>query len=169
MKIEYDMQDTIYSDRAKADVGRKRYDQMTIEAWREERVMGYIRTLVTGGKWLTVGDGNYGGEANWILRNGGNVHASDYSTPLLEIAAKNGEIKEFSRQNAENLTFDDDSFDYVLIKEALHHFPRPWLALYESLRVCRKGVILFEPNGQEPGFLSNVLRVLRRRSYDDYY
>jgi hypothetical protein len=46
----------------------------------------------------------------------------------------------------ESLSFDDFEFDYILCKESYHHFPRPMLALYEMLRVARKGVVLIEPN-----------------------
>lgn len=56
-----------------------------------------------------------------------------------------------------------------MIKESLHHFPRPYLALYEALRVCRIGVVLFEPNGEEPGIISRALRVLRGRNVNAYY
>ena len=49
-------------------------------------------------------------------------------------------------ENAEKLNFENQSFDYVFCKEALHHFPRPYVALYEMLRVARKGVFLVEPN-----------------------
>lgn len=170
MKVRYDTQHDIYTERSKNKPPRQSVGHPTIETWREERVMCYIKPLVTAKySWLTVGDGNYGSEANWILRNGGKAHATDYSTALLEVAARNEMIGQFSKQNAEDLTFDDYSFDFVLIKEALHHFPRPWLALYEALRVCRKGVVLLEPNGQEPSLFSTFLRVLRRRPYSQYY
>jgi ubiquinone/menaquinone biosynthesis C-methylase UbiE len=67
-------------------------------------------------------------------------------TKLLEIAYKKGLIGSYSKQNAEKLDFESKSFDYVLIKETLHHLPRPWLAIYEAYRVCKKGVIIIEPN-----------------------
>jgi ubiquinone/menaquinone biosynthesis C-methylase UbiE len=170
MKIRYDTQHEIYSQNPRELMPRRSEDAASVLTWREDRIMRLIKPLVNPEfSWLTLGDGNYGSEASWILRNGGRAHASDYSIPRLEVAARNGAIEYFSQQNAEDLTFDDESFDFVLIKEALHHFPRPWLALYESLRVCRKCVILFEPNGQEPGILSNFLRVLRRRPYSFYY
>ncbi len=130
MKIRYDTQNEIYLERSNNQVHRQYVDQATVLTWREDRIMSFIKPLVRPEfNWLTVGDGNYGSEASWILRNGGRAHASDYSTPLLEVAAKNGIIQDFSQQNAEDLAFDDESFDFVLIKEALHHFPRPWLAL----------------------------------------
>jgi len=43
------------------------------------------------------------------------------------------------------MSFSDGSFDFVLCKEACHHFPRPFVAIYEMLRVARKGIILIEP------------------------
>ena len=79
-------------------------------------------------------------------------------TNLLEVASKKGIIDSFSKQNAENLDFENDTFDYVLIKESLHHLPRPWLALYESFRDCKKGVIVIEPNDPFP--YGNLFRIL---------
>jgi SAM-dependent methyltransferase len=96
-------------------------------------------------RWLTVGDGRFGSDARFLKQHGVSAHASDWSPQLLQIAAERGLIDEFSRQNAENLTFDDASFDYVYCKESLHHFPRPFIALHEMFRVARKAVILQEP------------------------
>ncbi len=48
-------------------------------------------------------------------------------------------------QNAECLTYDSRSYDVVICKEGLHHLARPFLGLYEMLRVCRRAVILIEP------------------------
>ena len=109
-------------------------------------------------KWLTIGDGRYGSEAAWLKRNGINCQSSDMHTNLLEDAYKKALIDSFSKQNAENLGFASNSFDYVLIKETLHHLPRPWLAIYEFFRVCKKGVIIIETNNPYP--YSNILRIL---------
>ena len=118
-----------------------------------------IKALFKHGEtWLTVGDGRYGTEANYLIKSGLEAHASDLSDELLKISKDSGFINEYSKQNAENLNFDDNSFDYVLIKEALHHCPRPWIAITEAFRVCRKGVILIEPHDQQSnGF--NLLRI----------
>ena len=51
-----------------------------------------------------------------------------------------------SVENAEKLSFDDNEFDYVFCKESYHHFPRPYIALYEMLRVAKKAIFLAEPN-----------------------
>lgn len=91
--------------------------------------------------WLTVGDNN-GFEANYLTEKGQIVVASDISDALLAEAKAEGLIPEYSKQNVEAITFEDNSFDYVTCKEAFHHFPRPYLGLYEMIRVSRKAAIL---------------------------
>ncbi len=151
MKITYDKQKEEWKECAN-NLERKKIAENwlredTLDKWRHERMLHGINALITGENvWLTVGDGRYGTEANYILRNGDQAHASDMSDNLLRIGNERGFINSFSEENAENLSFEDESFDYVLIKEAFHHCPRPWLALHEAFRVCKKGVVLIEPN-----------------------
>lgn len=96
--------------------------------------------------WLTVGDGTFGLDSI-RLRNLGfrSVLASDIGEGLLKEAAGRGLIESYAVENAEELSFRDDSFDLVFCKESYHHFPRPSIALYEMLRVARIGVVLVEP------------------------
>jgi ubiquinone/menaquinone biosynthesis C-methylase UbiE len=95
----------------------------------------------TGTTWLTVGD--YSGlEANYLLQRKQNVTASDLSDAILKEANAEGLVKEYSKQNVERLTFSDNSFHYVVCKEAFHHFPRAYLGLYEMIRVSRDAVIM---------------------------
>ena len=142
-------------------------DNQSLAHWRQNRILAPLKPLfshhsVQQSNWLTIGDGFLGREAQWLLSQGVSVHASDLATDLLEVAYDKGLITSFSQENAEQLSFADDSFDYVLIKEALHHLPRPWLALYEAFRVCKLGVVLIEPNGEHPRPLSIALRWIRR-------
>ncbi len=95
----------------------------------------------TSKTWLTIGD--YSGlEANYLLQRNQNVVASDLSDAILKEAKSEGLIKEYSKQNVEKLTYNDKSFDYVVCKEAFHHFPRAYLGLYEMIRVCKTAAIL---------------------------
>ena len=95
--------------------------------------------------WLTIGDYN-GLEANYLLQRNQNVLASDLSDAMLIEAKADGLVKEYSRQNVESLTYSDNSFDYVICKEAFHHFPRAYLGLYEMIRVSKTAtVLLTEP------------------------
>lgn len=96
---------------------------------------------------LTVGDGKGGHEAQIIKKFGNRTIASDISTEMLEIAKAKNLIDGFAQEDAENLSFLDSSFDYCVIKESLHHLPRPYMCIYEMLRVARRGIILIEPNG----------------------
>jgi SAM-dependent methyltransferase len=48
------------------------------------------------------------------------------------------------RQDAENLTYDDGSFDIVIVHAGLHHCHSPHRALLEMYRVARKCAIAFE-------------------------
>jgi ubiquinone/menaquinone biosynthesis C-methylase UbiE len=48
-------------------------------------------------------------------------------------------------QDMEELSFADDSFDYVFVSHGLHHLPRPMRGLYELLRVSRYGLLVIEP------------------------
>ena len=91
--------------------------------------------------WLTIGDYN-GLEANYLLQRNQNVIASDLSDAMLKEAKSEGLIREYSKQNVERLTYDDNSFDYVVCKEAFHHFPRAYLGLYEMIRVSTTAAIL---------------------------
>ena len=56
------------------------------------------------------------------------------------------EFKPFkwSYQDGENLSFPDNSFDFVVVHAALHHCHSPHRALLEMYRVAKHGIILFE-------------------------
>ncbi|WP_293306830.1 class I SAM-dependent methyltransferase [Pedobacter sp. UBA5917] len=97
--------------------------------------------------WLTVGDA-YGFDAQYILNSGNDALATDLNTDFLNVALKEGIIKACAAENAEKLSCADNSFDFVLCKESYHHFPRPYAAMYEMIRVARTGVVVIEP--QDP-------------------
>ena len=67
------------------------------------------RFISKGESWLTIGDGRYGTDANFIIRNGGKAHATDISDKLLKIGHEKGFIQDFSQQNAEDLNFKNNS------------------------------------------------------------
>jgi SAM-dependent methyltransferase len=121
----------------------------TIDFWRHKRMNEAVfKCLIhtQTDRWLTVGDGRSGLDAIRMVRRGfSDVTATDLTDHLLKISFDAGLLKKISAENAEKLSFSDSSFDFVLCKEAFHHFPRPMLALYEMLRVARKGVVLIEP------------------------
>lgn len=63
----------------------------------------------------------------------------------------------WSLQDAENLDFPDDAFDFSIVHMGLHHCFSPHRALLEMLRVARHGALVFE---NRDSFLLNVAKRL---------
>ena len=133
-----------------------------INHWRHERMYTPLLALIRpNDKWVTIGDG-VGTDAYWLAQQGVDVVATDIGDAVLKKAHEEGFIRKFDQQNAERISYADNAFEFSLCKEAYHHFPRPYLAVYEMLRISRKGIIFIEP--QDPVmkvplllFLKNVL------------
>lgn len=137
------------SDGSKASHARTWLDSGTVDAFRHQRMYKLIDPLLhtePESEWLTVGDGRYGKDSKYITDKGLKALPTDISDILLKESKKLGYIQDYRKENAESLSFSNYQFDYVLCKESYHHFPRPYLALYEMLRVAKKGVVLIEPN-----------------------
>ncbi len=151
------------------------FEEDTVDAWRHARMYSSIDPLLKAfpeACWLTVGDGRYGKDAHYIQKKGLRVLATDISDALLKEGKEIGYIKDYRKENAEKLSFSDGEFDFVFCKESYHHFPRPMIALYEMLRVARKGVVLIEPNDRDAPSTSiealfrsakNLIRIILRR------
>ncbi len=116
--------------------------------WFHRRLMQVLDPLLSfkpDANWLTVGDG-WGSEAHYIQSKGiERVISTDIFDKKLFISKKIGYINEHKKENSESLTFNDNTFDFVLCKEAIHHFSRPFTALNEMIRVTKNAVVLMEP------------------------
>ncbi len=123
---------------------KKRFKSGTIDAWLHARKYDLLLPFLGSGNFLTIGDG-VGVDAGQLKNRGFEVEASDISSMFLPLTKEAGYIDKFSIQNAEHINLPDNSVDYILCKEAYHHFPRPAIALYEMIRVAKKAVILIEP------------------------
>ena len=152
--IKYDSHEQewkkVLTDSNRNKVGLTWIEQnLTLDRWRHDRIYERLKPIVEFDnklQWLTIGDGRFGTDANALFRLGAmNVMCTDISDILLKIGNERGFIKEYKAINAENITFEDNSFDFALCKEAYHHFPRPHIALHEMLRVSKHGVVLIEP------------------------
>lgn len=125
-----------------------------------------------GSYWLTIGDLRFGSDALYLKRHGARVMATDIDDARLRLAQSRGYFTtdEISAQNVESLKFDDDSFDYVLCKEAFHHFPRPMVGFYEMLRVAKRGLVLIEPQDvQNPVLNATVVTSYHSDYYHDSF
>lgn len=140
-------------------------DPGSVDAWRHRRMLSALESLVDtfgGCDWLTVGDGRYGSEANWLKSRGARAVSSSISAETLSAAKEQGYIDDFLALNAEFLDLADGSFDFVLCKESYHHFPRPPVALFEMLRVARIAVVLIEPMEEGWRVLEGLKRLAKR-------
>jgi len=119
----------------------------TVNDWRHLRMLEFTACFKNIDlTWLTIGD-HYGHDALLIKDHGNQrVTPSSLNTSQLINAQKLGLIDNFLCINAEKIELADNSFDYVVCKEALHHMPRPYMAIYEMLRVARKGLCFIEPS-----------------------
>ena len=140
----------------------------TIDAWRHRRMLDWLQPLLTrfpNAEWLTLGDGNFGSDAHYLQSNGAQATASSLTDSTLKLAFARGYLKRFCAQNAEKLSFGDETFDFVMCKEAYHHFPRPPIAFYEMWRVAKRAIVLIEPTEGSWRLLSwmkeSVKRMLR--------
>lgn len=123
----------------------------TVDYWRHKRMYDTLLPLLKNyknDKWLTVGDGRYGVDAHYLQQYSDKVIASDITGERLKIAKEKGYVNEYKVENAERMTFEDNSFDFILCKETYHHFPRPAIAVYEMLRVAKKAIVFIEPNDE---------------------
>ncbi len=92
--------------------------------------------------------------------------AADYSDGMIR-EAKKGEYPEqltFEVADATALPYADDSFDVVIIANALHIIPEPERALSEIDRVLRSGGMLIAPNfvGHGSGIGSRIWSAILR-------
>jgi SAM-dependent methyltransferase len=143
-EYEADLTDSSRSKRANSW-----FDKTTADYWRHARAYECVECLTDNldASWLTVGDGRWGLDSIRIGERGFlQTLPTNIGETLLKEAKEKGLIKDYRVENAERLSFQNKQFDYVFCKESFHHFPRPYLAIYEMLRVARKAVFLIEPN-----------------------
>lgn len=116
--------------------------------------MGIINKHLDGGKELRVLDVGCGpGFFPIILgREGHHVTAVDYTEAMLDEARENcrtmGVEAEFRRMDAQDLEFDDCSFDLVISRNLIWNLEDPEKAYREWFRVLRDGgkLMLFDGN-----------------------
>jgi hypothetical protein len=139
----------------------------SLDARRHWRMYERLRPLVLadpGAVWLTIGDS--GADAAALRRLGAErVLASSLSAAPLRELARQGLLDgvEILELNAERLDRLDRPVDYLLCKEAYHHFPRPPIAFYGFLETARRAVALIEPVDMGRRFPLELVRSLAKR------
>lgn len=112
-----------------------------------EAIFKRIRKVVRDKEVLEIATGP-GVIAKQVADESKSMIATDFSEKMLA-AAHRGEVPsnlKFEQADACELPYDDESFDVVIIANALHVIPEPEKALAEIKRVLRKDGILISPN-----------------------
>lgn len=95
-----------------------------------------------------------------IADKAGHIEATDFSPQMIEEAKKKKvpENISFSVQDACNLNYEDNSFDAVIISNALHIMPEPEKALISIKHVLKADGVLIAPTFTHAGnsFTGNV-------------
>ncbi|MCT7528306.1 class I SAM-dependent methyltransferase [Aliarcobacter cryaerophilus] len=98
---------------------------------------------------LTLGDGKGGKDGVFFKNLGHDVTVSDIAVSVLKEAKNRNIIDKYLKLDSENIDLENNSFDFVITKETLHHLPRPYLGLYEMLRVAKEAIVIIEPRIKE--------------------
>ena len=118
-----------------------------------------IPTQIAGQDVLEIATGP-GLLAKHVAHAARHMVATDYSEGMIREAKKGSYPANltFEVADATALPYPADSFDVVLIANALHVMPAPELALAEIDRVLRPGGLLIAPNfvGHGTGFFSRI-------------
>ena len=129
-----------------------------------EEMYAKIRGCVAGKRVLELCTGT-GLIAKNVASAAREMIATDFAEKMLREAQK-GDVPAnltFQQTDATNIPFEADSFDVVIISNALHIIPNPEKALSEIYRVLRPNGILIAPNflghsgGGKAGFLAKLL------------
>lgn len=146
--------ETFFDDELHAKLYPTWWDDTTANHWRHMRFMEPVVNILQTRQdtWLTIGDGS--GHDSWIMLNEGfqDVLTTDIGAGTLKRSLAEGHIQKYAQANAEDLKFADNQYDFVLCKEAFHHMRRPYLGIYEMLRVARRAVVMIEPQDQWADF-----------------
>ncbi|MCR4739324.1 MAG: class I SAM-dependent methyltransferase [Lachnospiraceae bacterium] len=112
-----------------------------------EAIYKRIRTVVKDKEVLEIATGP-GVIAKQVAAEAKSMIATDFSEKMLAVAHR-GEVPsnlKFEQADACDLPYEDNSFDVVIIANALHIIPEPEKALAEIRRVLKEDGILVAPN-----------------------
>ncbi|RPI27238.1 MAG: class I SAM-dependent methyltransferase, partial [Acidobacteria bacterium] len=114
-----------------------------VNTFRLRTALRMIGEPLAGKTVLTVCGGD-GEEADFLQRLGSNVTTTDLSGVAVQAARLRNPDLHCVRMDTERLAFPDRSFDWVFVRDGLHHLARPLKGLYEMERVSREGFVVLE-------------------------
>ena len=147
------------------DINAGRYDRfMRKDRAAYDEMYAHIRPVVKAKTVLELATGT-GLIAKNIVNAAAHIEATDASPEMIAEAKRNNRSAKlhFSVQDATSLPYADETFDAVLIANALHIMPRPKKALAEIYRVLKPGGQLFAPTFVHGEVPRTRLRMLAMR------
>jgi SAM-dependent methyltransferase len=119
--------------------------------------------VAAGSQVLDVAAGN-GNASLAAARRGANVTCTDYVDTLLGLAQRRAEADglHIATQvaDAENLPYEDNSFDSVLSTVGVMFAPNPERSAAELIRVCRSGGKIGLANWTPEGFVGQMFKII---------
>ncbi|KXK47605.1 MAG: type 11 methyltransferase [Bacteroidetes bacterium OLB10] len=124
---------------------RMSYDNDSVKHRGDERANEMMEVMNRYGKGgfsdvLELGSGE-GMVCAALQQNGFKATAIEYREDDFDSRAKTAGVS-LLKMDAANLTFEDESFDFVFSYNCYEHFPSPEKVFQESLRVLRKGGLM---------------------------
>ena len=117
--------------------------------YRHRTVLQMMGVSLSGKSVLSVCGGD-GQEADFFRSHGARVTLIDLSEVALGAAQVRSADLHPTCMDAESLAFADRSFDWVIVRDGLHHLARPIKGLYELERVSREGFVIIEGQDSLP-------------------
>ena len=99
-----------------------------------------------------------------------NYKAIDYASKMIDICKKKNINASFEIADAENLPYHDNSFDVIIIANALHILSNPSKVINEIKRCLKRGGVIYAPNFLTPSTFKErfILGVIRKFGYKVY-
>jgi ubiquinone/menaquinone biosynthesis C-methylase UbiE len=135
----------------------------SLNTYRLRKMMEMIGTPLNGKSVLSISGGD-GDEADFLQRQGAVVTMTDLSTVAVETARVRNPAIRSMKMDSENLGFTDGSFDWVVVRDGLHHLARPFKGLYELERVSREGFAILE--GQDSWLVRLLVKLGMGENWD---
>jgi ubiquinone/menaquinone biosynthesis C-methylase UbiE len=102
------------------------------------------------------------------LINSKNIYGLDISPKMIEFCKKTIPHGNFISGDAENLPYEDNFFDKVIISEVLYYLPDLEKAMEEAKRVLKKeGLLLITSLNRKYNFIKTIVNVLKIGVHDN--
>ena len=152
VKERFDELADSYSNNAISYIRDKRLYLINKHIKKEDRVLE-----------IGCGSGN-------ILRfiNSKNIYGLDISPKMIDFCKKTIPYGNFTQGDAENLPYENDFFDKVIISEVLYYLPDLEKALEEAKRVLKKdGLLLITSLNKKYNFVKTLVNILKIGVHDN--